>query len=192
MSINLLIESRAKKLGYKTVESFLENCAPNFDIEKTIEKHKQMETILPNMYKIETDEEIHELVCLLNKYKPTTTMSCQCDFYGYANINFTLTGFKYVTDMLFDCAKTYIKNLLPNLPDDKILDLVFELDIIKRFIFDIGSPVINKDTEDKTNKISMCCYMNYEENKLCQSIRWQFLTTDIIKITSQVKAIMNE
>ena len=127
---NQYIENRAKKLGFNNSLSFLKNCSPDFDIHKSIETHKQTKSIIEyddfQQY-IETDDEIHELVCLLNKSRPTTSMSCQYDMYGYANISFTMTGFTFFTNILLKHAKLFISTKYPSLSNEEVSELVLNL-----------------------------------------------------------------
>ena len=186
------IENRAKKLGFNNSLSFLKNCSPDFDIHKSIETHKQTKSIIEyddfQQY-IETDDEIHELVCLLNKFRPTTSMSCQYDMYGYANISFTMTGFTFFTNILLKHAKLFISTKYPSLSNEEVSELVLNLNIIKRFI--INNVHSNNENMSNTNKFSISCSIHSGEDSFSQRIIWQFLTADIRQITDDIKEIFN-
>lgn len=185
------LSERAKLLGFTSVKSYKKACAPNFNCEEVLHDHKHTQVSSQIDYQgyyieLKTDEKIHELVRLLNKIYPTTNMSCQCDYFGYANISFTLNGFQIFTNMLLETAKKRQKILNPNLSENQILDLVYELSIIQRFVFDSS-----EKQSSRTNKLTFKSNICDGENKWSQIIIWQFLTTDIEDICKELNDIFS-
>jgi hypothetical protein len=183
------LQQRAELLGFSSVKAFKKECAPNFDFKGALHDHNSHKSTVINYpnysITIESDEKIHELVCLLNKFKPTTSTTCQCDYFGYANIGFTLNGFQIFSNILLEAAIKRQQKSHPNLSENEIMDLVYELSIIQRFVFDTS------EKQTQTNKLRLKTNICDGKNTWDQIIIWQFLTTDITAVYTELQDIFS-
>lgn len=180
-----LIENRAKKLGYSSSEDFLAHCAPDFCILKTKVQHEQVPltikgvTIYDDII-INVDKDIHKLLDLLNCFEMTTYMSCQCDLFGYVNITFTLKGFQTIVEYIIKTLKAK-----ENSKTDEDYQRLIQHELIQRFVVDTNTQ------QRRDNRITFISYIDSVTLKPIQTVRWQFLSTDLEKVTSQIKELVD-
>lgn len=180
----ILIEKRAKIFGYPSSEAFLLDCAPDFDLNKTKVQHEQTTLVIKGITSwhdvtLKVDKDIEELIELLNLFEMTTFMSCQYDQFGYVNITFTSKGFQTIVDFVVNIVKSKV---CPESEED--FERVAENDLVKRFT------VSTNIQTRRDNRLTFVSYID-ERLKSIQTVRWQFLPSDLEKITSQFKELVD-
>ncbi len=178
MDMDFVIKDLGRRFSL-TVDEVKQELSPEYDIIQRC-NHTTVEVLLHGeTYNI--DEKLVNLFKLINKYDMNTTMSCQHNWFGWANISFSSESYLRFVNKIVEKA-------LEKYHDDR--DKIYELNIIRRFQY---SSMYQLKSNTQRICTSSYIYENEDEGifQFIDNININLIQSEIPKLESELSELFN-